>query len=124
MKLSSTLGPRGPKVPYCRRTFGRDQGGWDGSAALGRWRAGKNADVSQNAVFYNVLGRRRDNSRMTPGWLLQGLGKNAGFAQNNIFYSVFVASKTWFGDTPPIRRYLKVSPLRISVMKINNGNQF
>ena len=69
MKLSSTLGPRGPKVPYCRRTFGRDQGGWDGSAALGRWRAGKNADSSQNAVFYNVLGWPRDGSRMAPGWL-------------------------------------------------------
>ena len=47
-------------------------------------------------------GRLPDDSRMAPGWLPRGLGKNAGFAQNVVFYSVFVASKTWFGDTPPL----------------------
>ena len=56
-------------------------------------------------VFWGGLGMTPgwlpDDSRMTPGWLARGLGKNAGFAQNIVIYKVFVASKTWFGDTPP-----------------------
>ena len=34
-----------------------------------------------------------------PRW---GLGKTAIFARDTVFYDVLVASKTRFGDTPPI----------------------